>query len=193
MVAVIGDGVLSGNSAKAQFAYELGSALVTCGYRICCGGLGGAMEETARGAHASPAYREGDVVGILPGCSPSAANAYIDIAVCTGLDHARNFIVANSDAVVAIGGGSGTLSELSFAWIMKRLIMAYRVPDTDMGSDVFSDWSALVAGRRLDDKIRYPDIPDDRIYGVDTAADVIRCLAENLARYSCRPERAGQR
>lgn len=193
VIAVIGDGVLLENSAKNKFAYDLGNALITNGYRICCGGLGGVMKEAARGAHASSKYLEGDVIGILPGSDPSAANEFIDIAICTGLDHARNFIVANSDAVVAVGGGSGTLSELSYAWIMKRLVMAYRVPDKILCDEIFSDWSSVVADKKLDDKLRYAEILDDRIYGVDTPEDVILCLKDNLYKYSCRPERAGQR
>ena len=78
IVAVIGDGALPPNSEKERFAEGLGEALVTAGYRIICGGLGGVMEAAARGAHRSPWYRDGDVIGVLPGCSPDAANEFID-------------------------------------------------------------------------------------------------------------------
>ena len=94
IVAVIGDGSLPPYSEKKRFAEDLGEALITAGYRIICGGLGGVMEAAARGAHRSPLYRDGDVIGVLPGCLPDAANAFIDIPIATGLDHARNFIVA---------------------------------------------------------------------------------------------------
>ncbi|MDV0443347.1 acyl-CoA synthetase [Methanorbis rubei] len=193
IIAVIGDGSLPKNSHKEIFAEQLGSALNAAGYRIICGGLGGVMEAAARGAHASPVYCSGDVIGVLPGCSPDAANPYIDIPIATGLDHARNFIVANSDAVIAIGGGSGTLSELSYAWIMRRLILAYRVPHPAGSSETFADWSAVVADKKLDDKDRCPEIPDDRIYGIDTADDAVNVLAEKLPVYLSRPVCAGKR
>ena len=193
IVAVIGDGSLPPYSEKERFAEDLGEALITADYRIICGGLGGVMEAAARGAHRSPRYRDGDVIGVLPGCSPDAANVFIDIPIATGLDHARNFIVANSDAVIAIGGGSGTLSELSYAWIMRRLILAYRVPHPNVTPDMFADWSAVVADKRLDDKERCPKIPDDRIFGVDTSEEAITLLAEKLPQYQVRPPCAGKR
>ncbi|MCQ2356744.1 MAG: LOG family protein [Methanocorpusculum sp.] len=193
IVAVIGDGALPPQSEKERFAEGLGEALVTAGYRIICGGLGGVMEAAARGAHRSPRYRDGDVIGVLPGCTPNAANKFIDIPIATGLDHARNFIVANSDAVVAVGGGSGTLSELSYAWIMQRLILAYRVPHLAGTPDTFADWSGIVADKRLDDKNRCPEIPDDRIFGVDTPVEAVAFLAEKLPLYSGRPLCAGKR
>lgn len=193
IVAVIGDGTLPSQSEKERFAEDLGEALITAGYRIICGGLGGVMEAAARGAHRSPRYRDGDVIGVLPGCTPDAANEFIDIPIATGLDHARNFIVANSDAVIAVGGGSGTLSELSYAWIMRRLILAYRVPHPARTAETLADWSGIVADKRLDDKNRCPEIPDDRIFGVDTPDEAVRLLGEKLPRYLGRPPCAGKR
>ena len=193
IVAVIGDGELPPQSEKERFAEALGEALITAGYRIICGGLGGVMAAAARGAHQSPAYRDGDVIGVLPGCSPDAANEYIDIPLATGLDHARNFIVANSDAVIAVGGGSGTLSELSYAWIMRRLILAYRVPHPAGNAGMFADWSAVVADTKLDDKNRCPEISDDRIFGIDTPEEAVLLLREKLPQYGRRPPCAGKR
>ena len=193
VIAVIGDGAVAHGSAKEEFAEALGSTLVSRGYRIICGGLGGVMEAAARGAHTSPAYREGDVIGVLPGCNPDAANPYIDIPIATGLDHAGNFIIANSDAVIAVGGGSGTLSELSYAWIMRRLILAYRVPLLAGDADTFTDWSAVIADKKLDDNPRYIEITDDRIFGIDTPEDAITILAEKLPLYLRRPPCAGKR
>lgn len=193
IIAVIGDGFVPPESEKRAFAELLGHALNAAGYRIICGGLGGVMEAAARGAHQSPAYCDGDVIGVLPGCSPNAANVYIDIPIATGLDHARNFIIANSDAVVAVGGGSGTLSELSYAWIMCRLILAYRVPHPAGSADTFADWSARVADKRLDDKNRCPEIPGDLIFGIDTAEEAVAILAEKLPLYAGRPPCAGKR
>ncbi len=192
-ISVIGDASLIPDSEKYVFARTLGCSLVENGYRIITGGLGGVMEAASAGAHASPHYREGDVIGMLPGADPNEANQYVDIALATGIDHARNFIVANSDAVIAIGGGAGTLSELSYAWVMHRLILAYECPHPGPDAGQFSDWSGIVAGKRLDDKIRYPEIPEDRIYGIRTADEALLLLKTLLPRYVHRPMRAGKR
>ena len=157
------------------------------------GGLSGVMEAAFAGAHTSPVYRDGDTIAVLPGNNPDDANKYSDIIIASGLDYARNFMVANADAVVAVGGGAGTLSELSYAWVMKRLILAYRVPRAKRSSLQFTDWSAVVADKRLDDKIRYPELLDDQIFGVNTARDVISLLTEKLPLYNQRPTLAGKR
>ncbi|MDO5844055.1 MAG: LOG family protein [Methanocorpusculum sp.] len=193
LISVIGDGSLEENSPKEIFAFELGKALVDNGYRIVSGGLGGVMKAAFRGAHSSEKYREGDTVAILPGNNPVDANEFADIVIATGLDAARNFIVANSDAVVAVGGGCGTLSELSYAWALKRLILAYRVPNCSAEQNCFSDWSLLSADKKLDDKVRYENISDDRIYGVDSADEAVRILNEKLPLYNERPKSAGNR
>ena len=176
LIAVIGDGSDSSiNQEKKQLAEKLGSALISNGYRIICGGLGGVMNAVARGARMSPTYTEGSLIGILPGFDPTDANESVDISIPTGLQYARNIIVANADAVVAIGGGAGTLSEIALAWSLKRLIIGYRV----------EGWSGELADRKIDNRTRYPNIPDDRIYGVTSETEVIKIL-ENLERYNKR-------
>src|SRR3546814_18376895 len=74
-------------------------------------------------------YLDGAGIGILPGTNPGQANPYVDIAIPTGSDHGRNLVVAQSEAVIAIGGGAGTLSEIAFAWIHRRLIIALSCED----------------------------------------------------------------
>jgi uncharacterized protein (TIGR00725 family) len=79
---------------------------------LVCGGLGGVMEAACRGAKEAG----GTTVGILPGMDRAAANPYVDVAVPTGLGEARNALVVRAaDALVAVGGGYGTLSEIALA------------------------------------------------------------------------------
>jgi uncharacterized protein (TIGR00725 family) len=79
---------------------------------LVCGGLGGVMEAACRGAKGSG----GLTVGILPGADRAAANPFVDVAIPTGLGEARNALVVRAaDAVIAIGGGYGTLSEIALA------------------------------------------------------------------------------
>jgi uncharacterized protein (TIGR00725 family) len=79
---------------------------------LVCGGLGGVMEAACRGAKEAG----GTTVGILPGSDRSDANPHVDVAVSTGLGEARNALVVRAaDALIAIGGGYGTLSEVALA------------------------------------------------------------------------------
>jgi uncharacterized protein (TIGR00725 family) len=147
--------------------------VVDRGWRLQTGGLGGVMAAASRGARSSPRWVQGSVVGLLPGLDPGAANPFVDVAVPTGLGHARNWLVAQADAVVAVGGGAGTLTELGFAWILDRLVLARRG----------EGWAGRVADQRLDERVRFPAISDDRVYGVDSAEEAIDLLARLLPRY----------
>lgn len=96
----------------AKIAYQVGKEIAKRKAILICGGLGGVMEEAARGAKEN----KGLTMGILPGFSSSDANPYIDIPIVTGMDHGRNIIVVRScDAIIAVGGKEGTLSEIAFA------------------------------------------------------------------------------
>jgi uncharacterized protein (TIGR00725 family) len=104
MVAVIGDGGVAPGSSKYVLAREVGRILCERGFRIVTGGLGGVMEAASLGARESSAWTPGSVIALLPGFDPDQANPYADVVIPTGLDHLRNSLVAQADAVVAIGG-----------------------------------------------------------------------------------------
>src|SRR3954469_4249177 len=109
-VAVIGAGKASAEEEKD--AESIGRALAQAGAVLVCGGLGGVMEAACRGAEGAG----GDTLGILPGADRAAANEHVDIAVATGMGEMRNALVVRSaDALIAVGGEFGTLSEIALA------------------------------------------------------------------------------
>jgi uncharacterized protein (TIGR00725 family) len=109
-VAVVGSGEAEKRHAAA--AEEVGRLIAESGALLVCGGLGGVMEAACRGARAAG----GTTVGLLPGVDRSEANRHVAVAVPTGLGEARNALVVRAaDAVIAIGGGYGTLSEIALA------------------------------------------------------------------------------
>jgi uncharacterized protein (TIGR00725 family) len=110
IVAVIGNSSCSPEEAK--LAETVGELLAQQGVTVVCGGLGGVMEAVCRGAKS----KGGLTVGILPGQDSSTANPWVDVPVVTAIGEARNVAVAKSaQAVIAIGGGYGTLSEIAYA------------------------------------------------------------------------------
>ncbi len=109
-VAVIGGGDCS--QAEAKLAEEVGQELARRGATVVCGGLGGVMEAACRGAVAGG----GRTIGILPGSGREEANPYVQIPIVTGMGYARNVIVVRSaQAVIAVGGSYGTLTEIAYA------------------------------------------------------------------------------
>ena len=177
-IAVVGFAHTAADDPCDLMAFNLGKALVEHGYRVVTGGLGGVMEEAMRGAHSAENYREGDTLAILPSFDRNTASPYADIVIATGMDVYRNGMIANSDAVVVIGGGAGTLSEIAYAWHLCRLIVAYRPA---------GGWGAKVADRRLDDRKRCEG--EDLIFGVDNADEVLELLKTRLQDYSRTPPR----
>lgn len=110
VIAVIGNSSCSPEEAK--LAESVGALLAQQGANIVCGGLTGVMEAVCRGAKS----KGGLTVGILPGEDSSMANPWVDIPVVTGIGEARNIaVVKSAQAVIAIGGGYGTLSEIAYA------------------------------------------------------------------------------
>src|SRR4029079_7619182 len=100
------------SAAELAAAEEAGAAIASAGATVLCGGRGGVMEAACRGARSEGGF----TVGLLPGVSAEDANGWVVLALPTGLGEARNAVIARSaDAVVAVGGGWGTLSEIAFA------------------------------------------------------------------------------
>ena len=105
---------------QRELAREVGRRLAEAGAVVLCGGLGGVMEAVAEGA----AGVGGTVVGILPGADRSLANPHLTLAIATGLGEARNAVLTSAaDAVIAIGGGWGTLSEIGLACTRPRPVV----------------------------------------------------------------------
>ncbi|MDP6127230.1 MAG: TIGR00725 family protein [Dehalococcoidales bacterium] len=110
IIAVIGGGQPS--PEEIVCAEGVGRELARQGAILVCGGLGGVMEAACRGAD----LEGGLTIGILPGDSPRAANPYVRIPIVTGVGYARNIsVVKSAQAVIAIGGSYGTLSEIAYA------------------------------------------------------------------------------
>ncbi len=110
IIAVIGGSEPS--PQEARLAEEIGRELAKRGAILVCGGLGGVMEAACRGA----SLEGGVTIGILPGDSPKAANPYVQIPIVTGMGYARNVsVVKSAQAVIAIDGSYGTLSEIAHA------------------------------------------------------------------------------
>jgi uncharacterized protein (TIGR00725 family) len=122
-ISVIGAGTCEQDSELAAIAEEVGRRLAEAGTVLVCGGLGGVMEAASRGA----AQAGGIVIGIVPSESIEHANPHCSHVVATGIGHARNLAVAASgEAVIAIGGEWGTLSEIGFARRLGRGVVTLR-------------------------------------------------------------------
>ncbi len=135
-IVVIGDS--EADEAALDFTQNLGAALAQNGYAVITGGRGGIMEAANKGAAAAG----GLSIGILPGELIEEANSFCQIVIPTSLGHARNNLTAlAADAIVAIGGGAGTLSEMCFAWIHNKPIFVFRQ---------FGGWSEKLGGATLD-------------------------------------------
>ncbi|HEY1852447.1 MAG TPA: TIGR00725 family protein [Candidatus Binataceae bacterium] len=118
-IAVIG----AGDAAEdvCATAREVGRAIARNGAALVCGGRGGVMEAAAEGARSAG----GHTIGILPSYNRASANAHIEFAIATGMGEARNaIVVASADAVIALPGEAGTLSEIGLALKIGRPVVA---------------------------------------------------------------------
>jgi uncharacterized protein (TIGR00725 family) len=143
-IAVVGPGEAS--STELAAAEELGAGLADLGAVVVTGGLGGVMEAACRGARS----RRGRTLGILPGEDRDAANGWVEIAVATGMGELRNgLVVRASDALVAVGGGHGTLSEIALALKLGRPVVGLGTWAVHGVHEVSTPGDALDAVARL--------------------------------------------
>lgn len=146
MISVVG-----GDNPPPEFlaiAEEVGRELARRGCTVVCGGRGGIMEAVCKGAR----EEGGHTIGILPGPDRQGMNPYVEFPIVTGIGYARNAIVAlTGDAVIAIDGAYGTLSEIAHA-------LAYGIPIVGIGT-----W-----------RIVNENVPEDpNIIRVETARDAV--------------------
>jgi uncharacterized protein (TIGR00725 family) len=114
-------GASEGEPEVLRDAEAVGRSIAEAGAVLVCGGLTGVMEAASKGA----ADAGGVVVAVLPTLSPADANQYVSYAVATGTGHARNLaVVASGQAVIAVGGEWGTLSEIAYARKLGRPVVA---------------------------------------------------------------------
>jgi hypothetical protein len=142
-VAVVGGDTCS--EEIARMAEAVGRELARRGVVLVCGGRGGVMEAACRGAKAAG----GTTVGILPGPHRSEANPYVDIPIATGLGEARNVIVVKSaQAVIAIDGEFGTLSEIALS--LRNRIPVIGLRTWSLSKEGKADESIVVATSPID-------------------------------------------
>lgn len=119
MILVSGGG--EADSAALALAEEVGRELAAAGAVILTGGLGGVMEAASRGGKAAG----GTTVAVVPGIDTRAANRHVDYAIASGMTHGRNVILVHSaDAVIALPGSYGTLSEVALALVMGKPVVS---------------------------------------------------------------------
>ena len=167
IIGVIGEANIHGDEEKEQIAFEIGKLLMDNGFIIATGGMGGVMETASRGARSSSKYREGSIIGVKPDYNDESHTQYLDIVIPTGMGIARNVILTSMcDAVIAIGGRSGTLSEIALSWQMGKLIIAMDV----------EGWSRDLKSLRIDNR------REDEVFSASTpeeAMDIIRDKIDN--------------
>lgn len=158
-VAVIG--ATNATEWELATAEEVGRLLAEGGYTLVCGGLGGVMDAAARGCESAG----GTAIGILPGDDRELSSRHLTVAVATGFGEARNVIVARSaDAVIAVGGEFGTLSEIALALKMGKPVIG--LGTWELGRD---------------------DLDRDPILRADTPGDALELLARSLPQIPYRP------
>lgn len=122
-------GIIGGNKCSKQIekiAEETGAGIAGRKHILLCGGMGGVMEASCRGAK----KHGGTTIGILPGKNKEDANKYVDIPIITAMSHARNaIIVRTADIIIAIDGKYGTLSEIGLAKAIGKTVIGIKTWD----------------------------------------------------------------
>jgi uncharacterized protein (TIGR00725 family) len=145
-------------------AIEMGRLIAKNKYILSCGGLTGVMEAVCKGAK----EEYGLTIGIVPSTNKNVANKYVDIVIPCPFSQARNIVVVLSgDACIAISGKAGTLSEICFAWIYNKPIVAL----TNVGG-----WSSKISNQKLDDR------RSDMIYGAKTPQEAIEKINQLIGK-----------
>lgn len=143
-IGIIGPNKSMCSQQLYDFGVQLGRQAATNGRTFVCGGLGGFMEAVCKGVKQSHDSFNGQTVGILPDDTTDNANQFIDTAVATGAGIARNIIIVRTaDIIIAAGGGAGTLSEIAFAWQLKKKVLCVTL---------FDGWAKELAGKNLDSR-----------------------------------------
>jgi uncharacterized protein (TIGR00725 family) len=155
-VAVIGGGRC--DAAEYSLAEHVGELIAKQKAVLVCGGLAGVMEAASRGAKAAG----GTTIGILPGHERTHANPYLDFVITTGLGQARNLaVVSSGDAVIAVGGEYGTLSEIGLAAKIGRPVVilgGWRLQhDRDTGGILYASSAEEAVALALEAVARTPD------------------------------------
>jgi len=160
IVSIIGASEI--NKEIEKITFEIGRLLAQNNFIVACGGLSGVMEAVCKGAK----KENGLTIGIIPHVEKSIANKYVDIVIPCPFSQARNIVVVlTGDVCLAISGKAGTLSEICFAWIYQKPIVAL--------SNV-KGWSSKIANQKLDDR------RNDMIYGVESPQEAIMKIKELL-------------
>ncbi len=159
-ISVIGGSETSDIGIKT--AHELGEEIAKRDVVLVCGGMGGVMEAACKGAK----LHNGLTIGILPTHEKQAGNAYLDVAIPTGLGYARNFLVAKaSDAIIAIDGSAGTLSEIAIAWFSDIVVVALK----NSGG-----WATKLADTKIDHRRK------DKVFAAETAKEAVDIVFREL-------------
>jgi uncharacterized protein (TIGR00725 family) len=166
VIGVIGPNIENCTNEMYDFGIELGHRLTDLNYMIVCGGRLGIMEAVCRGSKLSEKYTYPNTIGILPSANNDEANQYCDIVIPTGIGLARNSIVVNTaDVLVAVAGGSGTLSEIAFAWQFNKKVICYTG---------FEGWAKNLAGQDLDQR------NSGLILSADSMDKIIELVQQNI-------------
>jgi len=141
---------------------EIGRLIAKNNYAVVCGGLSGVMEAICKGAKEEGGF----TIGIIPHTEKNYANKYVDLVIPCPFSQARNIVVVlTGDICLAISGKAGTLSEMCFAWIYDKPLVAL--------SSV-QGWSSKMANQKLDNR------RNDMIYGVTTPLEAINKINDLL-------------